>query len=47
MSMNVMNEFMFYVEKDRVYFKSYLMLEHALTEYYDSICIVNLLYSNC
>lgn len=24
-----------------------LMLEHALTEYYVSICFVNLLYSNC
>lgn len=23
------------------------MLEHALTEYYVSICFVNLLYSNC
>lgn len=23
------------------------MLEHALTEYYVSICYVNLLYSNC
>lgn len=24
-----------------------LMLEHALTEYYVSICFVNLLYSKC
>lgn len=28
-------------------FNRVLMLEHALTEYYVSICFVNLLYSNC
>lgn len=27
-------------------FNRVLMLEHALTEYYVSICFVNLLYSN-
>lgn len=36
----------FYVEQNCI-LNPTLMLEHALTEYYVSICFVNLLYSNC
>lgn len=47
--MEVINNFIFHVEQNCtcVFEILFLMLEHALTEYYVSICFVNLLYSNC
>lgn len=47
--MKVINDFIFYVEQNFTLciVSPILMLEHALTEYYVSICFVKLLYSNC
>lgn len=42
----MINGYIFYVEQYCVFLKPILMLEHVLTEYYVSICYVNLLYSN-
>ena len=45
----MINDFIFYVEQNCTLciLNPILMLEYALTEYYVSICFVNLLYSNC
>lgn len=45
----MINDFIFYVEQNCTLsiLNPVLMLEHASTEYYVSICFVNLLYSNC